>query len=97
MAGQLDAVIGVSQRGEDRLDYADMYAVSAARVTRHVVPIFLPFSSPDSSTLITSASLTPRACAASAGLISSGGAGGPAAPVPGSGPGIGGTAIVGAA
>jgi len=36
----LDAVIGVSQRGEDRLDYADMYAVSAARVTRHVVPIF---------------------------------------------------------
>src|SRR5688572_3961983 len=55
-----------------RARYCDMYSVSDARGIRHVAPIFLPFKSPDSSTVITSASETPSVCAASAGLSSSG-------------------------
>ena len=53
-----------------------MYAVSAAREIRQLDPIFFPFSSPDSSTAITSASDTPSACAASAGTEQLGQTGG---------------------
>src|SRR5262245_39314027 len=46
--------------------------VSAERVMRHCVPIFLPFRSPASRLAITSASDTPSTLAASAGDSSSG-------------------------
>ena len=46
--------------------------MSAARVMRHCVPIFLPFRSPDSRLAMTSDSATPSTFAASAGPSSSG-------------------------
>ena len=68
--------------------------LSALREIRHAAPIFLPFRSPESSTVITSASDTPSACAASAGLSSSGS---PDAPAAAPAVGTGGTTTVGAA
>src|SRR4030095_204488 len=52
-----------AETGED-ISY-DMYAFNASREILHDDPIFLPFRSPDSSTVITSASDTPKPRAAS--------------------------------
>src|SRR5438309_5452425 len=56
----------------DEKRYVFKNSCNACRVIRHWLPIFLPFSSPFSRVAITSASVTPRARAASVGPSNSG-------------------------